>query len=96
MDAAALTCPQCGAAAGADDLQCSFCHARLATTACPSCFGLVFVGSKHCAHCGAAIGAVGPAVFAGRAREDGQIAQPMIARLTDAGWDVIAVRSQVA
>ena len=58
MDAAALTCPQCGAAAGADDLQCSFCHARLATTACPSCFGLVFVGSKHCAHCGAVIGAV--------------------------------------
>jgi len=55
MDAAALTCPQCGAAAAADAIECSFCHARLATTACPSCFGLVFVGSKHCAHCGAAI-----------------------------------------
>jgi Zn-finger nucleic acid-binding protein len=58
MDAAALTCPQCGAAAGADDIACSFCHARLATTACASCFGLVFIGSKHCAHCGAAIAAV--------------------------------------
>ncbi len=58
MDAAALTCPQCGAAAGADATQCSFCHARLATTACPSCFGLVFVGSKHCGHCGAAIAGV--------------------------------------
>jgi Zn-finger nucleic acid-binding protein len=58
MDAAALTCPQCGAAASADAVQCSFCHARLATTACPSCYGLVFVGSKHCAHCGAAITAV--------------------------------------
>ena len=58
MDAAALTCPQCGAAASADAIECSFCHARLATTACPSCFGLVFVGSKHCAHCGAAITAV--------------------------------------
>jgi Zn-finger nucleic acid-binding protein len=58
MDAAALTCPQCGAAAGADAIECSFCHARLATTACPSCFGLVFVGSKHCGHCGAAIGSV--------------------------------------
>jgi len=58
MDAAALTCPQCGAAAAADAIECSFCHARLATTACPSCFGLVFVGSKHCAHCGAAITAV--------------------------------------
>jgi Zn-finger nucleic acid-binding protein len=58
MDAAALTCPQCGAAAAADAVECSFCHARLATTACPSCFGLVFVGSKHCTHCGAAITAV--------------------------------------
>ncbi|HEX7940830.1 MAG TPA: zinc ribbon domain-containing protein, partial [Gemmatimonadaceae bacterium] len=58
MDAAALTCPQCGAAAAADAIECSFCHARLATTACPSCFGMVFVGSKHCAHCGAAITAV--------------------------------------
>jgi len=58
MDAAALTCPQCGATAGADDIACSFCHARLATTACASCFGLVFIGSKHCAHCGAAIAVV--------------------------------------
>jgi len=58
MDAAALTCPQCGAAAGADAIECSFCHARLATIACPSCFGLVFLGSKHCAHCGASVGAV--------------------------------------
>ena len=57
MEAAALTCPQCGAAAGAHAVQCSFCRARLATTACSSCFGLVFVGSKHCAHCGAAIAA---------------------------------------
>src|ERR687890_333549 len=55
MDAAALTCPHCGAAAGADAIQCSFCHARLATTACASCFGLVFLGSKHCAHCGVAL-----------------------------------------
>jgi Zn-finger nucleic acid-binding protein len=55
MDAAALTCPQCGAAAAADAIQCSFCRVRLATTACASCFGLVFVGSKHCAHCGSAI-----------------------------------------
>jgi Zn-finger nucleic acid-binding protein len=55
MDAAALTCPQCGAAAGADAIECSFCHARLATTACASCFGLVFLGSRHCVHCGVAI-----------------------------------------
>ena len=55
MDAAALTCPQCGAAAAADAIQCSFCRVRLATTACASCFGLVFIGSKHCAHCGTPI-----------------------------------------
>ena len=58
MDAAALTCPQCGAAAAADAIQCTFCHTRLATVACPSCFGMVFIGSKHCAHCGTTIGAV--------------------------------------
>jgi Zn-finger nucleic acid-binding protein len=58
MDAAALTCPQCGAAASVDATVCTFCQARLATVACPSCFGLVFVGSKHCAHCGAEIRAV--------------------------------------
>ena len=55
MDAATLTCPQCGAAAAADAIQCSFCRARLATTSCASCFGLVFLGSRHCAHCGSAI-----------------------------------------
>lgn len=58
MDAAALTCPQCGAAAAADAIVCTFCHARLATMACPSCFGMVFIGSKHCQHCGAAIASV--------------------------------------
>ncbi len=55
MEAAALTCPQCGAAAAVDAVQCSFCRARLATTACASCFGLVFLGSRHCARCGTAI-----------------------------------------
>lgn len=66
MDAATLTCPQCGAAAAANAIECAFCHARLATTACPSCYGLVFVGSKHCAHCGAAITV--PDALAGRRR----------------------------
>ena len=60
MDAAALTCPQCGAAAEVDAVQCSFCRARLATTACASCFGLVFLGSRHCAHCGVAIAVADP------------------------------------
>jgi len=52
-DAQALTCPQCGAAAASDATSCAFCHARLATVACSKCFGLVFIGSKHCGHCGA-------------------------------------------
>jgi Zn-finger nucleic acid-binding protein len=55
MDARTLTCPQCGAAAASDATSCSFCHARLATVACAACFGLVFIGSKHCDHCGAAL-----------------------------------------
>jgi len=54
-EAGALTCPQCGAAAESDATSCRFCHARLATTSCARCFGLVFVGSKHCPHCGAEI-----------------------------------------
>ena len=53
MDARALTCPQCGAAAAPDATACAFCHARLATVPCAKCFGLVFLGSKHCDHCGA-------------------------------------------
>jgi Zn-finger nucleic acid-binding protein len=57
MDARALTCPQCGAAADADATSCAFCHARLATVPCAQCFGLVFLGSKHCDHCGAALAA---------------------------------------
>ena len=55
MDARTLTCPQCGAAAASDATSCSFCHARLATVACAACFGLVFVGSRHCDHCGAVV-----------------------------------------
>ncbi|HEV7994144.1 MAG TPA: zf-TFIIB domain-containing protein [Gemmatimonadaceae bacterium] len=53
MDAQALTCPQCGAAADSNATSCAFCQARLATVACSKCYGLVFIGSKHCGHCGA-------------------------------------------
>jgi Zn-finger nucleic acid-binding protein len=59
MDAKALTCPQCGAVAESDATACTFCHARLATVACSACFGLVFIGSKHCGHCGAVIASPG-------------------------------------
>jgi Zn-finger nucleic acid-binding protein len=60
MSAAALTCPMCGAAAEPESTQCGFCRARLATIACPSCFGLVFIGSKHCSHCGSRVQAPAP------------------------------------
>lgn len=50
--AGSLSCPNCGAAAAPEAHACAFCQARLATVACPHCFGMVFVGSRHCVHCG--------------------------------------------
>ena len=55
MDAGTLNCPDCGAAVPANGTECEFCHARLATIGCEKCFGMVFVGSKHCQHCGAVV-----------------------------------------
>jgi Zn-finger nucleic acid-binding protein len=43
----------CGAAAETDATRCLYCSARLATVACPSCFGMMFLGSRHCPRCGA-------------------------------------------
>jgi Zn-finger nucleic acid-binding protein len=54
MHAETLNCPMCGAAAATDATRCLFCDARLATHACPSCFGMMFLGNKHCPRCGAA------------------------------------------
>ncbi len=55
MDTETLNCPMCGAATSTDDPLCRYCEARLATVACASCFGMIFVGSKHCPRCGAAV-----------------------------------------
>lgn len=52
MKIEALNCPNCGAGALSDSTQCDFCQSRLKTVACPSCFGLMFIGSQHCSHCG--------------------------------------------
>jgi Zn-finger nucleic acid-binding protein len=52
MKIEALNCPNCGAGVSSDKTQCIFCHSRLKTMACASCFGLMFQGSKHCSHCG--------------------------------------------
>lgn len=54
MQAETLNCPNCGAATSTDEPLCRFCGSRLATVACPSCFGMIFVDSKHCPRCGAA------------------------------------------
>jgi Zn-finger nucleic acid-binding protein len=43
----------CGAVAATDASRCEHCGARLATVACPSCFGLMFIGQKFCPQCGA-------------------------------------------
>jgi Zn-finger nucleic acid-binding protein len=43
----------CGAASEVDAPNCLYCNARLAAIACPSCFGMMFLGSRHCPRCGA-------------------------------------------
>jgi Zn-finger nucleic acid-binding protein len=48
-----LKCPMCGAPASTDSTRCEHCGARLATAACASCFGMMFLGEKFCSHCGA-------------------------------------------
>ena len=53
MQAETLNCPMCGAAASSDATRCLYCSARLASVACPSCFGMMFLGSRHCPRCGA-------------------------------------------
>jgi Zn-finger nucleic acid-binding protein len=53
MAAETLNCPMCGAAASSDSPRCEHCGARLATVACPSCFGMMFVGAKFWSQCGA-------------------------------------------
>src|ERR1043166_5602839 len=53
MEAQSLKCPNCGAAISSDSPQCKYCESKLATIACASCFGMMFIGSRHCPHCGA-------------------------------------------
>jgi len=47
----------CGAATATAEPNCRYCESRLATISCASCFGLMFLGSKHCPRCGAAAAA---------------------------------------
>jgi Zn-finger nucleic acid-binding protein len=70
VQAGILLCPECGAAARENDVQCGYCRAQLQTVACPACLGMMFRGSKHCAHCGAKAfdAPVGEAAQAGQHR----------------------------
>src|SRR4051812_13434218 len=52
-EASTLNCPMCGAPTRSDASNCEHCGARLATVACPSCFGMIFQGSRFCPLCGA-------------------------------------------
>ncbi len=52
MQPEALNCPNCGGAVSSDKTQCEFCRSRLKTVGCPSCLGVMFLGSKFCVHCG--------------------------------------------
>jgi Zn-finger nucleic acid-binding protein len=53
MAAGDLHCPSCGAAVSDGHTQCQYCGALLKTIACAKCFGLMFLGSQFCPHCGA-------------------------------------------
>lgn len=48
-----LNCPNCGGAVSSDKSKCEFCGSRLKTVGCSSCLGMMFLGSKFCAPCGA-------------------------------------------
>src|SRR5688572_4841909 len=43
----------CGVSAKCDSPKCLHCGTRLATVSCPSCFAMMFEGSRYCPHCGA-------------------------------------------
>ena len=52
MEAHTLNCLMCGAPTSTDLPNCAHCGARLAKVSCPSCFAMIFEGSKFCPHCG--------------------------------------------
>jgi Zn-finger nucleic acid-binding protein len=64
MQAETLNCPNCGAAISSDSPQCQYCESKLATIVCASCFGMMFIGSRHCPHCGAAAAIAGASPLA--------------------------------
>jgi Zn-finger nucleic acid-binding protein len=66
MEAGTVNCPMCGAATSTDAPQCRYCEAKLATVACPSCFAMMFIGSKHCPRCGASAERLDEVVSAGK------------------------------
>ncbi len=61
MKIEALNCPNCGGNVTSDSSFCRFCGSRLKTAACVKCLGLMFVGAKHCSHCGEAVAEIAAA-----------------------------------
>lgn len=47
-----LRCAACGAPVGEPDIRCPYCHAELATVACPKCFAIASVTAHFCPGCG--------------------------------------------
>lgn len=52
MSAEGLNCTECGAGVASGAPKCDYCGVRVATIACPACFGMLHVGSRYCPHCG--------------------------------------------
>lgn len=61
MKVEALNCPNCGGNVSSDSSFCRFCGSRLKTEACRKCLGLMFIGAKHCVHCGEPVAAIAEA-----------------------------------
>ena len=68
-EAAALTCPNCGAPVAPDASSCQYCRVALLVRACPRCFARIFQGYEHCPHCGADVSTPAQANPDGSARK---------------------------
>lgn len=83
MEVQTLNCPNCGAAVSSDSPSCRYCESKLATVACASCFGMMFIGSRHCPHCGVAAATV-------------QSAELPILKCSHCGTDMVPVKLGVS
>ena len=87
MEAGTINCPMCGAATSTDAPQCQYCEAQLATVACPSCFAMMFIGSKHCPRCGAPAQREDDVVSAGRKCPRCKTVMQVVSFGNSKGWE---------